>query len=166
MRVDRVVQLGPYPFPLQPYAGLVLGWHAMLYWVLLRVQAGTAMKDRFRPRRADVLQDRLVTDQRLARPVAADRPKQPVFDGVPLRRSCGIMGHRDDQVELNGRPLQRHLPAPLAVVGGPTTVRLNQQPPGLGVATAADVQPPTADGRHREGRGVVRRADRNVAVLV
>jgi hypothetical protein len=138
----------------------------MLYRVLLGVQAGTAMPDCFRPRRADVLQDRLVTDQRLTRPVAADRPKHPMFDEVPLRRSGGIMGYRDGQVELVGQPLQRHLPAPLAVVGGPTAVRRNQQPPGVGVATAANVQPPATDRRHREGRGVVRRADQNVAVLV
>src|SRR5690242_17233493 len=83
MRVERVVQLGTYGFPLQPHPCLLLGCHALFYRVLFLVQAGTAMKDRFCPRGTDVFQDRLVADQRLAGPVGADRPKQLVLDRVP-----------------------------------------------------------------------------------
>src|SRR5438132_8957260 len=87
MRVNRVVQLGPYRASLEPHARLLLGCHALLVRVFFRIQASTATKSCFRSRRADVLQDRLVTDQRLPCPVVADRAKQPMFDQVPLRRT-------------------------------------------------------------------------------
>src|SRR5258707_15467738 len=117
MRVDRVVQLGPYATPLQAQACDVLGCYAALCRILLLVQAGTARKPRRRPCRAYVFQDRLVADQRRAGPVGADLTEQPVFDRVPLRRPGGIVGHRDDQPELVRQLLQRYLPPPLAVVG-------------------------------------------------
>src|SRR3954454_22463377 len=62
MRVNRVVQLGPDRAWLDPHARLLLGGHALLVGVLFAVEAGTATQSRCRSRRADVLQDRLVTD--------------------------------------------------------------------------------------------------------
>src|SRR4051794_8545327 len=150
VRVNRVVQLGPDRASLEPHARLLLGCHALLVGVLFGVETGTATQSRCRSRRADVLQDRLVTDQRLARPVGADPPEQPVLDRVPLRRPRRVVRDRDHQAQLIGQPLQRHLPPPLPTVRGPAAVRLDQQPPRLRVAPTADIQPPTPDGRRRE----------------
>src|SRR5688572_28427237 len=100
MRQDRVVQLGAYQAPLQAQARLVFACYPMLGRVLLAIQASTAAKSRFRPRRADVLQDCFVADQRLAGPVATDGAEQAVLDRIPLRGPSRIMGHRDDQAEL------------------------------------------------------------------
>src|SRR4051812_8383154 len=84
MRRDRVVPLRVYPATLQAHVRPLLRRYLPLGRVDLLVQPGLAMQPRFRPRPADILHDRLVTDQRLSGPVAADRAKQPVFDQVPL----------------------------------------------------------------------------------
>ena len=106
MRVDRVVQLGSHGAPLQPHSGLFLSGCTPPRRVVLPVHARTAMEARFRPSRADVLQDRLVTDQGLAAPVLADRAKHPVLDRVPLTRPRRVVRHGQDQPELIGQPLQ------------------------------------------------------------
>src|SRR3954468_23820753 len=166
MRIDRVVQLRLHWASLQPHPGFFLSGGAPLRRVVLPVQARTAMEARFRPGRADVLQDRLVTDQRLAAPVGADRTKHPVLDRVPLTRSSRVVRHGQGQPELIGQPLQRHLPPPFPVVVGPTAVHLDQQPFRLRIAVTADIQPPATNRGHGEVRRVVRGTDDDVAIVV
>src|SRR5262249_37854290 len=102
MRLDGVVPLGEYLPPPQPHARLLLRPDAAARLVGPRVQAGTTVEALPRPRPADVLQDRLVIPQRLARPVAADQAEHPVVDRVPLRRAGWQVGHGDSQAELVG----------------------------------------------------------------
>src|SRR4051794_33729670 len=83
MRPDCVVQAGQHPVRLDPHPGLVLWGGALPGRVFLPVQAGTATKPTLRSRRPDELDDRLVTDQRLPGPVAADQAEHAVFDRVP-----------------------------------------------------------------------------------
>ena len=166
MRSDDIVPLGVYAAALQSHALFLCGRHSVARLVFGRIETGPAMEPVRRPRGADVVEHHVVADQRFPSPVAADRAEHPVIDRVPFRRPSRIVGHGDGQSKLVRQPLQRHLPLPFAIVVGPTRVRLDQQPLGSGVTMAPDIQPPAADGRHREAGCLVRRADHHVAVVV
>src|SRR5260370_38720137 len=113
MRVDRVVQLGSYRPALDPQARFDLGVYAMLNWVFLGIQSGTTTQPRLRSHRANILHDPLVADQRLARPVLADRAKQPMPDRVPLPRPWRVMRHRHCQPEFVRAAAQPPPPPPI-----------------------------------------------------
>ena len=80
----------------------------MLGRILLCIQPRTTSKPGFRPRRADVLQDRLVTDQGLPSPVVANPAEQAVLDRVPLRGTRRVVRYADHQTELVCQTLQRY----------------------------------------------------------
>src|SRR4051794_35641375 len=100
VRPDRVVPVGQDRARLEPYPGFVLGSGALTGRVVFPVQTGTATKPGFRSRRADELDDPLVTDQRLSGPVAADQAEHAVLDRVPFRCPRRVVSHRDDQSRL------------------------------------------------------------------
>ena len=112
----------------------------------------------------DQLDDHFVTHQRPTSPVLGDVREHAMLDLVPLAGPGREVAHLDGQPEAGRQALQGDLPqtAPTAIaspaVGG------DQQRPGVGIAFAAHLLPPAADGLHRELRGVVidartRRAD-------
>src|SRR5512142_1589125 len=97
---------------------------------LCPIQTGSAVESCGRPSPADVLQHRLVVDQRLTGPIRADQAEHPVLDRVPLRRPRRVVGHGDDQPELIGQALQARLPGEPPIAVGPAAIRLDEQPPG------------------------------------
>src|SRR5262249_48590088 len=106
MRPDRVVPLGQHPAGVAPDPGLVLWADPLPRRVVLAIPAGTATKPRLRPRRADILQHRLVADQGLPFPVAADHAEHAVLDRVPFRRPRRVVGDYEDQPRVLRQPLQ------------------------------------------------------------
>ena len=67
---------------------------------------------------ANELEDRLIADQRLAGPVAADPRKQAMLNWVPLRSTCGQMCHCDRQAKFIRQLLQPILPLPATIALG------------------------------------------------
>src|SRR5512135_3434057 len=68
-------------------------------------------------RRCNEVDDRLVTDQRLASPVLADEREEPMRDLVPLARPWREVTHRDLQARLIRQTLELSLPESLTVTG-------------------------------------------------
>src|SRR5271157_3993256 len=167
VRQDGVVPLGQHPTALEPYPCPFFGTDFALLRIFPGVQAGLAVESLLRACPSDVLEDHFVARQRLSFPVVADQAEHPVVDRVPLARPRWVVRHRDHQVELVCQVLQRQLPLPLAVVVGPATVRLDQQPRRARVASASALQPPLPDTGHGKGRRVVRGTyyDQSIVVL-
>ena len=77
-------------------------------------------------RRANQVDHRLETDQRLAFPMHADKRKHPVFDLVPFARSRRVVTHRDLQGHLVTEGLQMVFPRPVARAVAAPAVRADQ----------------------------------------
>src|SRR5512135_298206 len=95
------------------------------------------LQTRLGRRRCNQIDDRLVTDQRLASPVLADEREEPMLDLVPLARPWRQVTHRDLQARLIRQPLQSHLPKVHPRTVAPSTIGGDQQPLGSGVVRLA-----------------------------
>src|SRR6267142_6942174 len=63
--------------------------------------------------------------QWVASPVAADLAEDPMLDGIPLRRSTGIMAHRDGEARVIGELLKLVISGSQAVPIVPTSININ-----------------------------------------
>ena len=120
------------------------------------VQVCLAVQPTLRFRSANELEDRFVTNQRLAGPVAADLRKQAMLNRIPLGGASGQMGHGDGQAKFIRQLLQLVLPVPATIAIRIAAIRLNQQFMRVRGVHLSGLHPPASNGCHRELRGLVR----------
>ena len=97
--------------------------------------------------------------ERLSRPVSRDRSEQPMFHGIPLRRTARIMTHRDRQPCLRREFPQQFFPHPNPTTVAPARVRKDQQSFRVWIFFLTDDLPPTTNRINRKSRRVSRCAD-------
>ena len=68
-------------------------------WVVAGLEDGVHCQAAQRRGAANEGEQRVLRSQRYAGPVAADLTEEPVFDGVPLRATSGIVAHGHRQPE-------------------------------------------------------------------
>ncbi len=124
-------------------------------WIVGCIENGTATQARLGPRRANVLQHSLVTEQRLTGPVHRNEAEQLVLHRIPLRRTRRQVSHGDGESELVGQSLQLKLPAPTGVAIRVATICLNQQLAMIREAFRALFYPPTPNGSSSECRSLM-----------
>src|SRR5919108_2978958 len=120
------------------------------------VQVCLAAQPTLRFRSANELEDRFVTNQRLAGPVAADLRKQAMLNRIPLGGASGQLGHGDGQAKFIRQLLQLVLPVPATIAIRIAAIRLNQQFMRVRGVHLSGLHPPASNGCHRELRGLVR----------
>ena len=117
-------------------------------------------------RAANQPQHLLQTIQRFSSPVQTDGTKQAVFDGIPFRCACRVMGNRDGQAVLIGPPLQGVFPQTRAITVAASGVRLDQQASGLRIQPASRMPPPGANGIYGKLGCIRTRAHMHMAAIV
>src|SRR5690349_5104833 len=103
---------------------------------------------------AKELQRRLIADQWLTRPVLADETEHPMLNRIPFGSAGWQMSDRDLEVKFIRQLLQAEFPQPTAIPVAATTVSFNQQSSPPRINAAPFTQPPGADGRDDELRGL------------
>src|SRR6266436_8637706 len=88
-----------------------------------------------------------------------------MFHRIPLRRSPGIMGHRNRQAGLIGQTLQLAFPKTHAATIAATTVSQDQQSLPRAVRASAASFPPVAYRIDSQLRGVLAGGDADVALI-
>ena len=114
----------------------------------------------------DVVEDEFEGLERAAGPVAADFAEQAMFDGIPFRAPCGIVGHGDGEaVEVAEMVLQGVLPGAVAVAVAATAIGEDDELGGVGIARAAFGAPPGSEVVDGEEGGVAGDADADEAAV-
>src|SRR6267142_1156814 len=88
--------------------------------------------------------------QWVASPVAADLAEDPMLDGIPLRRSTGIMAHRDGEARVIGELLKLVLPESRAVPMAPAPITFHHAVLALRVSLPLVLCPAAAHLSHRQ----------------
>ena len=73
-----------------------------------------------------------------------------MLDGIPLRRSTGIMAHRDGEARVIGELLKLVLPESRAVPIAPAPITFNHDVVGIRVSLPPVRCPPAANACHRQ----------------
>ena len=103
--------------------------------------------------------------QWVASPVAADLTEDPMLDGIPLRRSTGIMAHRDGEARVIGELLKLVLPESRAVPIAPAPITFNHDVVGIRVSLPPVRCPPAANACHRTRCRDCAHANHHVGVM-
>ena len=101
------------------------------------------LQTRFRLRATNVAQHDLERTQWLACPVDADVTEQPVFDGIPFRRSSRIVTNRDLEPVTIRQFLQSELPQSGPATVAASAISQNQEFVGLPIAVTPRCLPPS-----------------------
>src|SRR5215472_7325260 len=108
---------------------------------------------------ADEADDHLEAFQRLATPGGGDMAEQAGRELVPLARARWQGADAHAEAALVGEALQFELPAPRAGAVAPAAVSGDEELSGLWRPRRAPLQPPGANRRDRQGRGVMVHSD-------
>src|SRR4029434_7911746 len=112
---------------------------------------------------ADELQRRLIADQWLTSPVLTDETEHPMLNRIPFGRGCRQVRDSNRKFKFIAQPLQAKFPQPTAMSVAAATVRFNKQSSWSRINAASFMQPPGADGRDHELRGLMRDTENNKA---
>src|SRR5579864_8884540 len=96
--------------------------------------------------RGDQVHNHAVADQRFGTPVQSDEREEAMLDLVPLAGARRKVTDRNLDPNLIGEALQLAFPQPQTRTVAATSVRSNEQSLRVGIANAADLIPPAADG--------------------
>src|SRR5271157_5813478 len=160
---NGVVPLGQYLVGFQQDVRLLLNGDLLFGSILPAVQHRLTVETGRRGRGADVVQDCLVADQGLPRPVLADQVEHPMLDPIPLRGPGRVVRHCDRHIELVSQPLQADPPRPQPISVGPAAVCLDQPLSGIWVTPETGLQPPRPQGFSGELSCLMRRSDHHEA---
>lgn len=165
MRFNGVIPFWQHTMRLQIDLSLLLRSDFHSGRITGTVEPGTASESALGFGCADKLQRCLIADQWLPSPVPTDETKHPMLNRIPFGGACWQMGDRDVEVKLIGQLLQAKFPQPTAITIATATVSFNQQSPSPQVNAASFTQPPGADGRDYELRGLMRYTENYKAAI-
>ena len=121
-------------------------------WILLPVQVGTDFESRGGSGPADQAEDLVVVGERLGGPVSADLTEQSAFNRVVLGGPGGIVGHRDGEAQAITEMLELVFPSAAGSGIAAAGIGQDEQVPGVWIAQAPLLAPPTGNGRDGEKR--------------
>src|SRR5438552_9216811 len=123
-----------------------------------RVQVSLATKTGLSAGSRNVIENRLVTFERSASPVAAYQIEHSMLNRVPLGSTRRIMGHGDRQATFVSQSLKPYFPQPATTAIAAATITFNQQMLLIGIDTLAYLQPPLSDRCYSKPCCVMRRS--------
>ncbi len=164
-RLDRVV-----PFAVEGGGSDIEIGHVSIadldpFGVWPRVDLRTDLQARLGRGVANEVDYHFMADPRSAAPVLGDVTEHSMFYLVPLARTGWEVANGDAKAEFCRELLKRHLPCSRSVPVAAATVCGDQQLLGIGVRSAAHVQPPCTDGLNGKRRRVVVNANAYPAVV-
>jgi hypothetical protein len=119
---------------------LLIGYFDAL-GVVLPVEAGADAKACVGPCVANEVQNRIVVDERLSRPVFADRAKEAMFDGIPLRGAGRKVADLHMQTEVvTKRNLELMFPQSSSVAVAASAVSQDKQVVGMRILLGSDLK--------------------------
>src|SRR5215510_3897521 len=166
MRFNGVIPFWQHPMGLQIDLSLLLRSDFHSGRIIGSVEPSTASESAHGFGCADELQCRLIADQWLPSPVLTDETEHPMLNRIPFGSACWQMSDCEVEVKLIGQWLQAEFPQPTAITIATATISFHQQSSSPQVTAAPFTQPPGADGRDYELRGLMRCTENHEAAIL